>query len=260
MSLYWYPIQQYEWKANDSIVVTLYQTYLTNNLSLTPIIIPPGKKDGVLDITEAMKLMYNMVQSYNRTEAVSNTRKKIMFTRTYPGFLFDSDTQAEPTDTNRVVTWNLIKRQPGSLSSQPFGKPQELKPRYREDITVTDTNGVLHNLEIRGQWWDNLVRYECWAPSAAEADELVDFFENFITETSNYVMRSGVQKVILTGRGSEGQFSGRTKWFFRTLTVYYRTEKLTFNATRAIENVVHIPLIFKGDEPLQNITISNTNH
>ncbi len=259
MSLYWYPIQGYEWEVRDGLTVTLYTSYLNNQLSMTPLIIPPGKKDACLDITDAMKLMFNLVQSYNRTEAVANTRNKIMFTRTYPGLLFDSEIQAEPTDTNRVITWNLTKRQPGSLSAQPFGKPQELKPRFREEVSVKDIDGNVHHLEIRGQWWDNLIRYECWAPTAAEADDLVDFFENFITETSNYIMRSGVQKVILTGRGSEGQFSGRTKWFFRTLNVYYRTEKLTFNVTRAIDQIIEYPIVFVDNLKLHPITISNNN-
>jgi len=255
-SLLWRPLTEYFMLLDEQSYVPIYYDWTDQKYSLSLRDYMKQRKMAALDVTDAMKELFKIVDAYNKLDANKNSENKILITPTYPEHFFDSDMRSEVLDTNKVVVWKCQKRAPGSLNSQPFMRPRELKPRLREELTLRTTDGKLLNVEIRGQWFDNIITFDCCSTSQTGASELAEEFENFMDNNINLLMRSGVQRIIYLGRDDDA-FSFSSSWAYRKLRYYFRTEKITVNVTSAIEQIDHTLISLDGQLLLRPISNNN---
>ena len=216
-------------------------------------------KNASLEIHETMDLMYELINAYNKTDEIKATPElKIHFTPNYPKWLFDDSKKAEPNISNRIVTFRVSKREPGSMSSKPFRGKKEYSPHLREEATVQNEFGDLEAIEVWGQWFDNIIRFECWAPTEREAENLAFTFEGLLRKYRDYILRRGVQKMLYMGR-TEDFHLNISKWHCRSLNVYFRTEWIDVRRSVAISAINVEAMSYRNLIKIQNEIQLNAN-
>ena len=124
-----------------------------------------------------------------------------------------------------TITWVVVRREPGSVDRQPFGGRRERQPRIREYLRVNNYSGQL--LEVRGQFFDNMVEFSCWTQDHYSAGRLLSWFEHFMHLHTWVLKRRGVSQVWYWERMRDSVI---TRWrqdlVSRTVRYYVRTEQL----------------------------------
>lgn len=142
-----------------------------------------------------------------------------------------------------TITYQIIRREPATLGDAPFQARKDWKPRYRETKLVTPTEAI----EIKGQWFDNMVQFDCWTRSNKEADDLVEWFEEFMILYTFYFKKYvGVQEMFYYRGGrftfgtteDEAMVRWRNPFKVRSCTYYFRTEKLWFIDLGVIQKII----------------------
>lgn len=127
---------------------------------------------------------------------------------------------AKPT-----ITWVIVRREPGTVGSDPFTGRRERSPRIREYVKHAGMPG--NTIEIRGQWFDNLVEFSCWSTDHYSASRLLLWFERFVQLHTWILKRYGVKDVLYWERMRDTVV---TRWrqdmVSRTVRYYIRTEQL----------------------------------
>ena len=135
-----------------------------------------------------------------------------------------------------TVVYALIRKTPGSITTRPFGVAKQYRPRYRETHTPSDSTN--HQIEISGQWFDNLLQFDCWTTDNLSADNLADWFERFMCLYGGVLVKNGVQQVLFLERLRDKAVS---KWRqdlkSRALQYFIRTEALEARAIREITDI-----------------------
>lgn len=143
---------------------------------------------------------------------------------------FSSEEQ-ELADWRDTITYKVSRREPGVVTGKPFGSPQEIKPRLREELP--DPENPRHHIFIQGWWFDNLIQFDCWARTNQEADKLISWFEDFVLKYTWVWKKNGVQEILYWSRGRDETI---TRWrndiVNRTLLYYFRTEKIIVTRTQ----------------------------
>lgn len=154
----------------------------------------------------------------------------IRFTPAYP------PKEVTLQDWRDTITYKVSKRQPGSISPHPFEQKKEIKPRLREIIRDKDNPG--HHIFVQGQWFDNLIQFDCWAQTNHKADQLISWFEDFLFKYTWVWKKNGVQEILYWERTIDETI---TKWknniVNRTLFYYFRTEKITVIRTNEYSQI-----------------------
>lgn len=144
----------------------------------------------------------------------------------------------------KTITYQIVRREPGTLGDAPFQMKKELKPRFREMQAKPNEDGAV---EIRGQWFDNLVQFDCWTRSNTEADELIEWFEEFmILYTFFFKGYAGIQEMLYYRGGrftfgtteDEAMVRWRNPYKVRSCTYYFRTEKLWLLDYNLIKKII----------------------
>ena len=192
--------------------------------------------------------IYDFINEFGRIApivyALNNNNARLDVVPAYPDELVvpSTGTIHNPaggfTDT---ITYQIIRREPASLKDKPFQSEKEIKPRVR-DIRSTDDGAV----EILGQWYDNLVLFDCWTTSNAEADDLLQWLEDFLFKFTGYFKSIGIQEMLYfrSGRFTWGttEEEAMTRWRnpfkVRSLTYYVRSEKLWYINRYEIEEII----------------------
>ena len=133
-----------------------------------------------------------------------------------------------PTEKfRRTITYEVMRREPATMggNKQPFGTGvKSYVPRFRE--TVGNEDGT--QTQIFGQWFDNLVKFKTWTLTSVEAEELVNWFEQYLRDRRNFFRDQGLNEILFWVRGEEKEVpilnNGLEQ---RTLTFYVRTEELS---------------------------------
>lgn len=144
------------------------------------------------------------------------------------------------------VTWGVVRTEPGTVSGTPFRGTQELKPRQREIALVFDAeykstleansdnnfiekDGKLYKfIRVYGQAFDNLVQYNCWARSAWEAEELIEWFhKGYLLPYTGMFREAGINQMLFQRRVRDDTIAQiKNRFHLRSMLYYIRTEHI----------------------------------
>lgn len=144
----------------------------------------------------------------------------------------------DKTAVTEVVSINLVKRLPGAFDQgAPFeGSVRNLRPILRESKPDPDAPG--YRKAILGKWYDNLVRFTCWAQTNKEAIQRSFWFEQFVEKYTWFFKMSGVQRVIFWGQEEDKVIDNDGKKLYgRPLLFYVQTEELTEHSEKELEEI-----------------------
>lgn len=192
----------------------------------------PSDRSKSLGPAKSLREFYNLVglavkDMENRASVPSEYR--VIFTEEEPDAGADTET----------ITFSLIRRDPGAFSQgAPFeGKVRNLRPRIREE--GTDPSDPGYKQVVHGYWYDNIVRFTCWARTNKAANARAEWFENLMEEYSWWFVLQGVQRVIFWGRQSDVVIHpDNNKWYGRPIDFFVRTEKLRVFSEKTIEDIL----------------------
>ena len=140
-----------------------------------------------------------------------------------------------------TITFQITRREPASLRDKPFNPAKELKPRFM-DYTNT---GESQAIEIRKQRFDNLIQLDCWTRSNKEADEMMEWLEEFLVQYASYFKDMGIVEMYYFRGGrftwgtteEEAIDRWRNPFKVRSVSWYVRTERLWTIDHNEIEEV-----------------------
>jgi len=132
---------------------------------------------------------------------------------------------AEPHNWRDTITYRVSRREPGTIQSHPFDGRKEIKPRIRQEIVDPDYPD--YHIRVLGQWFDNIIQFDCWSVTNNGADSLITWFEDFLYKYTWVWKKNGVQEMLYMNRSIDQEV---VKWrddiVNRTLYYYFRTEKI----------------------------------
>lgn len=132
---------------------------------------------------------------------------------------------AEPETWRDTITFKVDRREPGTIQSHPFEGRKEIKPRIRQ--VIVDPDFPDFHIQIQGQWFDNILQFDCWSVTNKGADSLISWFEDFLFRYTWVWKKNGVQEILYMNRSiDEEVIKWRDDIVNRTLYYYFRTEKI----------------------------------
>jgi len=124
-----------------------------------------------------------------------------------------------------TVVYRVKRREPGTVSKHAFEPPVELRPRQRE-IRPDPIHPGYHD-RIMGQWFDNIIQFDCWSVLNNRADDLIEWFEDFMSKYTWVWEKNGINKILYWMRNTDTESSEwRNDLAVRTVNYYFRTEKV----------------------------------
>lgn len=189
-------------------------------------------KSKTLGATKSLIEFYDLV---NRALTDYQARAGISLVN-YVNF---TEEDPDPKDTTEVISFRLIRREPGAYSQgAPFeGSVKNLKPIVRE--TGVDDDNSDYRFAIQGYWYDNLIRFNCWARTNKQANERACWFEDFMEDYTWWFKLQGVNRILFWGRGEDQTVDDDgNKWFGRPLDYFVRTEKLRRFEEKKLEEIL----------------------
>lgn len=144
------------------------------------------------------------------------------------------------------ITVGLVKREPGKFDQgAPFeGSVKNLRPLIRENVPDPDAPG--YRKVVSGKWYDNLVRFTCWAQTNKEAIERAFWFESFMEKYTWFYVASGVPRVIFWAQEADTLINNDgQKLYGRPLLYYVKTEEITTHSEKEIEEIFINLLVVK---------------
>ena len=209
-------------------------------------------------INELVRVMWQALQIHRPT---------LVFEPAYPTYILDkADADIKlagapaPAIPDEIITWNVIRRAPGSIDHTAFAKSREIRPRMREemvyDIVKNIDNGEPEMQEgpgqvgpdkelsrvvgrqIEGQWFDNLIQFDIWSRDNHKAEMLCDYLENFMHDFHGMFIELGVNKMHFHSRlRDEFLLKWRNGLCNRSIIFYVRTETVRSGAVREIRKI-----------------------
>lgn len=165
-------------------------------------------------------------QFYSYVDAAIGNQQDLAGTPTANRVRFTEEEPDFPSETE-TITFSLIKRMPGQFhGGPPFSAgPANLKPMFREQGTDLQSPGV--RKIVTGYWYDNLVRFTCWARTNKGANARAEWLEDMMEKYSWWFKLQGVDRVLFWERQHDivTKVDGN-KWYGRPLDYFVRTEKI----------------------------------
>lgn len=178
------------------------------------------------------------------------------------------------TPFNLSITWSVLRVEPGTTGKRPFDKDKMDRPVFIERYDDPDNTVLLnnefyenskmvqslyptgqpmvtgsyvpltknqqypllstHSIEVYGQYFDNLVQFDCWSIDNAEANSLILWFEDFMQLHIPALKENGVDQILFWERMRDQTIERwRDDIDNRTVVYYFRTQTLK---TRKIRN------------------------
>jgi hypothetical protein len=129
------------------------------------------------------------------------------------------------TDWRDTIVFRVKRREPGTIGKHPFDPPTEIKPRIREYYPDTRHPGC--HVMVMGQWFDNLIQFDCWSKFGNAADELIEWFEDFMYKYTWVWKKNGVNEILYWMRLVDLESTKfRNDLSVRTVIYYFKTEKI----------------------------------
>ena len=184
-----------------------------------------GPAKSLLDFYD---LVRQAIENYEIREGVTD-ENKIVFTEEEP------DIGAK----NEAVIFSLVSREPGA-----FGEGAPLKARVRNQKPiireiVNDPTNPGYKKVIKGYWYDNVVRFTCWAKTNKAANKRAEWFEDLMEEYSWWFKLQGVDRVIFLEQQTDlVTVVNNNKWYGRPIDYFVRTEKLRVYNEKMLEEIL----------------------
>ncbi len=124
-----------------------------------------------------------------------------------------------------TITFRVKRKEPGTIGKHPFDPPTEIKPRVRQYVIDPDYDDC--HVMVLGQWFDNLLQFDCWAKTNSRADDLIEWFEDFMYRYTWVWKKNGVNEILYWMRTQDEEVSKwRNDLSARTVLYYFKTEKI----------------------------------
>lgn len=141
----------------------------------------------------------------------------------------------QPPPMHPTITWTIKSVEPGSLGTINSSK-KEWKPRLRE--TFKDPLVMGHTIEVLGQFFDNIVQFDCWSNDPRTSDRLVRWFEQFMRLYAGSLRRAGLSNLFFWKRPEEeSNQTWRQAYSVKGTQYFIRTEQLEASYSRDILNI-----------------------
>ena len=168
-------------------------------------------------------------------------RPDLSFEPAYPAYLLDQPRTAgqmsPPQLPNEIVTWSVIRQEPGGQNTEPFGFPREYRPKLRESNLpnpaewVSPSGSPTTALETYGQVFDSIVQFDCWAATNYEVERLAQYVRHTLQTYVGTLQTYGVSRMYFwrrlrdefVGQFRGGQLARSIQFYFRTEAVYTAT-------------------------------------
>lgn len=184
-----------------------------------------GKAKSLLEFYD---LVRQAIDDYEKRAGLAE-EKKIFLTEEEP----DIEARTE------TITLGLVSREPGAFQQgRPLeAKVRNLRPRLREEKDDPENPG--YKMAITGFWYDNVVRFTCWATTNKAANARALWFQDLMEEYSWFFKINGVDRCLFVGQGTDLvlDVSGK-KWYGRPIDYFVRTERLRVFSEKAIEEIL----------------------
>lgn len=183
-----------------------------------------SKAEGLLSLTDFFTLLFEMLRIDCPDVVIVPSFPKYLRPET-PEF---KATFEVPTPVfRRTITYEVTRREPATTggNKQPFGTGvKSYTPRLRE--TIGNVDGT--QTQVFGQLFDNLIKFKTWTLTSVEAEELVNWFEQYLRERRVFFRNLGLHEILFWVRSEDKEVpildNGLEQ---RTLTFYVRTEELS---------------------------------
>jgi len=138
----------------------------------------------------------------------------------------------QPPPMNPTVTWTIKSVEPGSLGAIGNSK-KEWKPRIRESVKDPLVPG--YTVDIYGQFFDNIVQFDCWSNDPRTSDRLVRWFEQFVRLYTRFLRKEGLNQLLFWQRPEDSSNqTWRQAYSVRGIQYLIRTEQITASYQRDI--------------------------
>jgi hypothetical protein len=211
--------------------------------------IPKGKDNRfygsvLLEIGKTKPLESHDLRFIN-ADGIGDTEKKLVdFYHAYPlsaaSPLEDNSgdrgvSQAEPFVPTVVV--ELRRQEPGTVGKRPFDMVKEAKPRIRETYKHPD-DPVNYSIQVRGQWYDNILRFTCFDKTSFGAERLISWFNNFLYKYAWVIKINGIQEMLYWQRRADQNVQvWRNDIVGYPVEWYFRTEEHTIEVIHNITKI-----------------------
>jgi hypothetical protein len=152
---------------------------------------------------------------------------------------YQTRTPILPISRKLKMSWeSVVKRKPGAFSQgAPFeGSVKNLRPVLREHREDPDNPG--YRTAVLGKWFDNSVRFTCWAQTNKEAIQRSFWFEKFMEKYTWFFVASGVPRVLFMEQEEEVIDNDGNKIYGRSLVYFVKTEEITLISEKELEEIV----------------------
>ena len=148
-------------------------------------------------------------------------KNTVNFTSAYSRYYQDKPV----ADWRDTIVYRVKRREPGTTGKHPFDPPTEIKPRVRQ--YVSDPDHADCHVMVLGQWFDNLIQFDCWSKYNNRADEMIEWFEDFMYKYTWVWKKNGVNEILYWMRNIDEEVTKfRNDLSVRTVLYYFKTEKI----------------------------------
>lgn len=148
---------------------------------------------------------------------------------------YENNQDEEYGVTRDTIAYLLARREAGSVGDRPFGRHRERRERHRETIIDLDSNTAQ---TFRGQKYDNIVQFDCYATDSTRADSLADYFEGFMKLWTGIIEGNSVEHLWFWGRGEDVvDTKGRNNANLRPIRYLFRTEEVRVHVDYLLQGV-----------------------
>lgn len=180
------------------------------------------------NLIEVYSLIGNILINYQDRENIPEDNRILL-------------TEEEPPDdaTGEIITVSLVSQSPGSYSQgAPLeGRVKNQKPLFRE--TLDDTENPGYKLSNFGYWFDNVIRFTCWARSNKQANIRAEWLQMLFENYGWYISAEGIPRFLFLERQGDTFFEKNgNRWFGRPLDYYVKTETIRTVKEKTIEEII----------------------
>lgn len=180
----------------------------------------------------------NLLEFYDLVgQAVEDLQKKSGISEIDKVNFTEEDPDVDSNSEN--IVFSVASRDPGAFGQGPPGNPthRNLRPMFREEGDDPVNPG--YRIMTVGYWYDNVIRFTCWARTNKAANSRAQWFEDLMEEYNWWFKYSGVDRVLFSGRRSDIVVTvDSNKWYGRPLDYFVRTEKIRVFSEKTIEEIL----------------------